>query len=468
MIINIIVDNLVRIPISKLTEIQLNAIKQQFEYHNAQYYTLQAIGKKMPVYMKKIRSYSTSYDKNYLQLTRGTLPQLRELLDKWDLRYFISDCRIKLEEQNWKLNPSLKLRSYNQRVINELKQYENAILLAPPGSGKTKAMIGLMAEIKQPTLIMVHTGEIYKHWIKELNECLIYDKPIGQITAGKYDIYPITISTIQTLDHLGYRDYETLNKSFGMIIISEVHHISAWTFHKVVNKLSAYYKFGETASAKRKDQKQILFYDTISHNIVEVTDQDMVKENVFMPAIVYPVHLIGFKYNFNNDFVNLVNELTLNETRNNIIADLAVKDAQKHNVLILTGRKEHCKSLYEKISEKVPCHFITSKKSNKQRDKIIKDIRDNKVKVLVATYSLIGEGANIPILDCLHLTTPSHNYELLKQWTGRVRRVFGDKKNAVIRDFIDDDCEYLKHIGKKRIKFYEKMGLAVENVLDKN
>jgi superfamily II DNA or RNA helicase len=459
--IGIIIDNFIRINKYKLSDLHIKAIKDKFTYSNNQYYQLKAIGKKVSEYMKTIRSYWESQDGQWLYLSRGLVSQLEGLLKEWGIEYYFEDNRVKKQNINIMINPDLELRKYNKRAFSELEQYENAILIAPPGAGKTKVMVSLIAKLQQPTLIIVHTSAIYKHWIKEIKENLIYNSKIGEITAGKYDLYPITVSTIQTLDHLTWNDYEVLNSYFGNVIIDECHHLSAFVFNRVINRFKSFYRFGSTASYTRKDKKEVLFFNTISHNIVEVKEQELIDEDKFVPVQVYPIYLSGFKWEFKNDFVEMVSELSINEYRNKIIIKKVIEDSKKYNVLVFVDRKEHCRELYEKINNLVPCCMLTSKISNKKRDKIVKDIVEDKIKILIATSSLIGEGADIPILNCLHLIMPSNNYELLRQRVGRIRRVYEGKKEAILRDYIDDDCTYLSNIGKKRLGYYKKMGLEI-------
>jgi superfamily II DNA or RNA helicase len=107
---------------------------------------------------------------------------------------------------------------------------------------------------------------------------------------------------------------------------------------------------------------------------------------------------------------------------------------------------------------------FTSKVKIKNRVEIVKDINNGNTKVLVATINLLSEGANIPILSCLHLVTPSNNIELERQKIGRIRRVVEGKKSPVVRDYVDEKNEFLSNMAKSRKKHYKKLNFNVIEV----
>jgi superfamily II DNA or RNA helicase len=60
------------------------------------------------------------------------------------------------------------------------------VIVAPPGSGKTVLGLAIIAEKKQPALIIVHRKQLADQWIDRIESFLkIARKDIGKVTGGK-------------------------------------------------------------------------------------------------------------------------------------------------------------------------------------------------------------------------------------------------------------------------------------------
>ncbi|MFV8328467.1 DEAD/DEAH box helicase [Flavobacterium sp. ZS1P14] len=93
-------------------------------------------------------------------------------------------------------------------------------------------MVGLkiIAEKRQPALIITHRKQIAEQWIERIETFLgIPKNDIGKIGQGKTKIgKQITVAMIQSLSkELEKPDVEKLLNAFGTIIVDECHHIPA-------------------------------------------------------------------------------------------------------------------------------------------------------------------------------------------------------------------------------------------------
>ena len=91
------------------------------------------------------------------------------------------------------------------------------------------------------------------------------------------------------------------------------------------------------------------------------------------------------------------------------------------------------------------------------RKKIVGEVKDNKVQVLIATVSLIGEGFDAPGLHALILGSPIKFEGRLIQVCGRVLRPEDDKYPRIY-DFRDPLVDDFKYQGFARDKVYRKEG----------
>ena len=139
------------------------------------------------------------------------------------------------------------------------------MIVAPPGSGKTVLGLAIIAEKKQPALIIVHRKQLADQWIDRIGSFLkVPRKDIGKVTGGK--VQPgklVTVAIIQSLTKvLKSADGLALCQQFGTIIVDECHHVPAETYRSVISKLHSFYMYGLTATpfGKYNDGKLIFTY----------------------------------------------------------------------------------------------------------------------------------------------------------------------------------------------------------------
>lgn len=150
--------------------------------------------------------------KNYRLLPNNivAIPQTREDLIPED--YEIIDKRVqKLCEF-----PAPRYPLYdNQKVIYD-KVYDNVIINASPGWGKTFTALYIACKLKQKTLIIVHTLFLRDQWVSSIKNLLGIN--CGIISSGIIDHNsPITVANIQTLN----KHTSILSKEFGTLILDE-------------------------------------------------------------------------------------------------------------------------------------------------------------------------------------------------------------------------------------------------------
>mgnify|MGYP003979796485 FL=1 len=146
------------------------------------------------------------------------------------------------------------LRDSQAKVHDSIQ--DSAIINAFVSWGKTFTAIAVAAKLGQKTLVVVHTLALRDQWEKEIEHCLGI-KP-GIIGSGKFDITPIiVVANVQTLG----KKMKEIQNMFGTLILDEMHHVSAPTFSKIIDKSNARYKIGLSGTLKRKDGKHVIFND---------------------------------------------------------------------------------------------------------------------------------------------------------------------------------------------------------------
>lgn len=351
--------------------------------------------------------------------------------------------------------PRLKPFEYQEKAINYMIKAKGGVLCAPCGSGKTLMGIEIFKRIGKKTLWLCHTKDLLNQAKKDMENQYPGIK-IGLATDGKLEIgEDVTISTVQTLEKI---DKELYKDCFDVVIIDEcVHCVSAPTqmkmFGKVISGIPARYKFGLTATPHRNDGMIKAMYAYIGCNPFgkfEPTykvDRDEVDT---MPAIHEKVE-ITTGYDSSSTIYDaagmlvyneLINSLSLNEYRNELIIENIIKcNEEGRKQIVLTWRVEHCKIMVEKLQKKgINAVLCVGDTKNKDRQKILN--QEIKWDVLVSTYSLLKEGVSIKELDTLHIATPLKEKGTTVQCAGRIERKLENKKQPIIYDYVDMDIPY--------------------------
>ena len=114
--------------------------------------------------------------------------------------------------------------------------------------GKTVVAASLIARRKVNTLIIVHRRQLLDQWRERLLAFLEMEaKEIGQVGGGKNKPTGIIdIAIMQSLNRKG--TVKDLVADYGHVIIDECHHVSAFSFERVMRQVKARYITGLTAN----------------------------------------------------------------------------------------------------------------------------------------------------------------------------------------------------------------------------
>jgi superfamily II DNA or RNA helicase len=122
-----------------------------------------------------------------------------------------------------------------------------------------------------------------------------------------------------------------------------------------------------------------------------------------------------------------------------------------HSQLVLVSRVKHIKILQDMLNNLgVQSVSLSGTTHIEDRKEILDGMRTGKYNILIATIQLAKEGLDIPILNRLHLVTPSKNVTMVKQAAGRIERNIKGKKHPFIMDYVDTEIMYCVNMFKRR------------------
>src|SRR6185369_10970861 len=172
---------------------------------------------------------------HHIALPRGLLQELLELFKSHGIDAEVSDHRFAGKPIEVEFHG--ELRPGQKEASKALARFDDGILCAPTAFGKTAVAARLIAIRKVNTLVLVHRRHLMDQWRERLALFLgISTKDIGQIGGGKTSrTESIDVAVIQSLIRKG--EVKDLVAEYGQVIVDECHHVSAFTFERVLRKV---------------------------------------------------------------------------------------------------------------------------------------------------------------------------------------------------------------------------------------
>lgn len=232
-----------------------------------------------------------------------------------------------------------------QDIMDAFQRRYDFVFRARTGWGKTIGSLIIAARLGRSTLVLVDQENLKEGWEKTLTDPKLFGfKPnqIGVIQGKKCDYQgkAVTIAMMQTLCRKEYPP--ELYEYFGTIIVDEVHVIGAPTFSTILPKLNAAYRFGVSATPKRRDTLQKLIESNLGKVAVYVADEH---ENSAVYVADHPTVYSAYA-NRAKKMGRFISEIAEDGSRNLLIAELAayLYDTGR-DTLILSDRTEQLRHL---------------------------------------------------------------------------------------------------------------------------
>lgn len=463
------------IEITNPTKDILNFIKKEYVYKNPMYDKKKRMGFYTGKTPKTIKLYDIYNDNVYLPI--GCFD------DIWSLHPYKEDYKDYSVTRNINVTSNIILRDYQKPVIDACKKYCTGLIIMPCGTGKSCTMLHTACMLKQKTLWLCTTKDLLiqaESYIKNFT-----NGTTSRITEGKCDYSGnFVFATIQTLVKV-INNGSIPQDTFGCVIGDEIQHCmisdeSIMQFKTCMEYFSSRYKFGCTATLKTANDLWKCIPKILGNVIYELKKNDT-KDKLIgyyegvpiveVPSILFQIpakiNVIHTGYNIDDKdvfdvnggtlvFTKLITDLSMNEKRNKLILDIL--STLSGYTIIISERVDQLHYLDSKIQSSI---CIDGKTPKKKREQMIEDFRNGKYKVLLASYSLVAEGFDVPMLENIIMATPVKDERLVIQSIGRCQRPCKGKKIANVYDLVDD-VSMLNRFFTKRKSVYKKEGWEIK------
>jgi len=388
-------------------------------------------------------------------IPRGYLRQLILMCRRHHVDYQLEDRRRELPPAEFHFQGHLK--PFQKQAVEKMLDRDFGTLNAPTGSGKTVMALYMLAQRRQPALIVMHTKELAFQWIEQIRRFLDVDaSQIGLVGAGKKQIGRlVTVALVQSL----YRCADVVSTKIGHLIVDECHRTPSRTFTEAVTEFDARFMLGLSATPFRRDNLSKLIFWHLGDIHHSIDPKDLIKNGHILKAEIVLRKTDFMPYHDPiSDYSKMLLELTTDDDRNHLIAEDVFQETQNHDgmCLVLSDRKRHCETLQALLRFKhhLKAALLTGELSVDQRQAVLSCVKSGAVPVLIATGQLIGEGFDCPHLTSLFLATPIRFSGRLQQYLGRILRPSAHKRQPRVYDYIDEKVGVLQSAAKHRQRIY--------------
>ena len=353
---------------------------------------------------------------------------------------------------------TITLRPYQNDAIESLHAHvctkqTNPCVVLPTGAGKSVVMASTIQRWKAEYphvrgCVLAHRKELVEQNMGKLHAAYL-DGDIGIFSAG-----------------LGRRDYDSsilfasidsiYKKAgefapFDFLFVDEAHRIPPAGEGKYRTFINGCRKFnpnlrvvGWTATPFRMGCGDICHKDHILNEICyEAKITDLIGDgylcNLRSKVGVAHADLSEVRANSGGDYI--VKSLAEATNRDEVV-EAAVSEAvriieadDRRAIVFFCVDIEHCQKVSNALRRYgIHAPYLTSKTRTDDRDRMIRDFRDGRIRA-VCNVNVLTEGFDAPHIDCVVLLRPTLSAGLFSQMVGRGLRLHASKSYCLVLDF---------------------------------
>jgi len=329
----------------------------------------------------------------------------------------------------------------------------------PTGGGKTVCALYIASALGLKPIVLVHKTFLAQQWQSRIQQ-YIPGARVTMVQGTKADWSgDIVIGIIQTM----VSRQLCIDRSCGLLIIDEAHHIAANQFKHVILRgvTNQRYILALSATPERKDGLDIQpLVGPITQPIEDPADRlpdsivGSVKANVMVKIMTFDHPLFKqpppLSASGDVSYTAMVSTLVDMPDRSSFIVNSIVSETDGRDTLVLSHRRQHCIDIVERLRHRGldAALYIPQGRTPPPLPT---------AKIVVSTFAYVSEGFDMPRLTCVCFCTPASN---LKQSVGRILRTPDPSASPLVID-IADSWSLLNASTRKRKTFYHSAGYVV-------
>ena len=375
---------------------------------------------------------------------------------------------------------TIKLRDYQQDIVEEAINFGRGIIKLGTGGGKTLTIASLLSSFylsknnRMKCLLIVPDLGLVK---QTFDDFIQYGVPF-KITKWTGSIDPDLTSNV-IIANMGVIQSrfseEKWIEDVDMLVVDECHKLKKGNkICKVINKIKTFHKFGLTGTLPDSKIDEWNIVGKLGNVFYEKNSFELRAESYLTNA---EIKVIQIKYQTKpvsnplvNDFRNELDFIYNSKFRNEIIK--AVSQKCNNNILILVNHIAHGEAVFKHLEDNLPdrkVYFIRGEVEIEERARVIREMEENNNVVCVAISAIFSTGVNIKNLHMIVFAAGGKSFIRTIQSIGRGLRLNKNKEKLVIID-IADQLKYSKSHAERRMEIYtqEKIQFKAGNIVENN
>jgi len=178
------------------------------------------------------------------------------------------------------------------------------------------------------------------------------------------------------------------------------------------------------------------------------------------------VKIKGSDYD-NKELESVINKTDINKS----IVDNYILLGEKRSFILFAVNKNHCDELHKVFTEcGIKTGIITASTKEKERDKLISDLKLGNIKGLIS-IEILTAGFDEPLVSCVILATGTKSWKKYIQCAGRGIRLLGlsieesiinGKSDCILLDFCENIKEHGLPTDRKKLTFNTKISKVID------
>lgn len=383
-----------------------------------------------------------------------------------------------------------KPRNYQKYIINEtIKELEHSnkcMMIMPCGGGKTLTSLWIAKALNHKTnLILVSSLSLSEQiYLSAYKQHPNYEFIILASSGSNKNYDSRSLITTTDLEEIEFWFKKTKGKrrfiistyhsshlikninipfDMGTVIYDEAHNTMIRSLDDKYNSLLKWdkckHKLFMTATPLYNSDPNDKSHDMNDESIYGRITYKSSLHNYIKKGILCSISILNPSYNdeYLENYINKYNVHLINEHMysKNMIQSLfptlnLINDGKVRKVLVYLNSIKNVKQYYDLLNEiinindlkKIKCFKLEGTYSMSKRHKIFNEFKNCEIGILI-NAKVLNEGVNIECADCAVIIDPRYSSKDLMQISGRISRLFKNKKMAYVL-LNNDNPRYLK------------------------
>lgn len=325
------------------------------------------------------------------------------------------------------LPPPPILRPFQTRAVAEVARelFNRPLLVGPTGSGKTVTGCEIVRQFAGPSLWLAHREELITQAESALRRVGLH---VGIIKAGHEPdpSAPIQIASVQTLNRRS-------KPPADLIIVDEAHRSIADSYTSIFSAYPGVPIVGLTATPFRLDGRGLgAVYGAI---VVSAYVDELVEQGYLVAPRVYATTLPDLRGVHVDRSDYILSELSARmQPHTPAIVDAWKKHAAGQRTVCFAVDVAHSKHIARAFNTVgIRADHLDGQTPADERRSILDKLAAGQIQVL-CNCQVLGEGWDLPTLECAIIARPTASLNFHLQTVGRVMRTATGKTGAIVLD----------------------------------